>query len=281
MSRHRHFVFTLNNYKDKDETYLSTLECKYIVWGYEYAPTTGTPHLQGFISFRDGKTDSAVRKLLPGCFIEPARGTPAEASAYCKKEQPFFEAGELPVDKPKGHDWDVIRRDAENGNWSNIPADIVIRYPRNLQLLRSIAIGRSQLLDLPRLANWWVHGPTGTGKSRGIRRAASALGYSIYLKECNKWWDGYDGEPVVLLEEFEPLHVALLSGSLKLWGDHYPFRCEVKGGGLCIRPQHIIVTSNYDMETLFAMSGQLLPLQRRYQTVDIENGDEFSFQQSV
>lgn len=278
MSRYRHFTFTLNNYTDEDETFLSSLPTKYIVWGYEEAPTTGTPHLQGFVSFENARSHSAAAKLLRRCHVESAR-RPAEAAAYCKKDGIYFEAGEPPSEDvlARGRErWDDIRRLAELGEFENIPADVIIRYPRNLLLIRQLAQSRDCPATIDSLENYWIHGPTGIGKSRTVRDVCRAAGQAVYLKDSTKWWDGYHSEPVVLLEEFEPTHVAVLGGYLKTWADHYAVRVESKGGGMLVRPRHIIVTSNYDMESLFTMSGLLLPLQRRFKTIDMENGDTFN-----
>jgi len=48
---------------------------------------------------------------------------------------------------------------------------------------------------------------------------------------CNKWWDGYSGQRVVLLEDFRH---ADLADYLKIWTDRYPFTAEIKGG--TVRP---------------------------------------------
>lgn len=281
MSRHRHFCFTLNNYTSEDEEKLCALieHVKYIVWGYEVSPTTGTPHLQGFVSYTNARTLAAVRAKIRG-HVEAARGTPEEASTYCKKEGIFFEAGEVPIHSdPGGRErerWDSIRAMAERGDLANVPSDILIRYVSNLGRIRAVWLAQNCPPTLPQLQNYWCHGETGTGKSRSIRDTCGARGLGIYLKEASKWWDGYNGEPVVLIEEFGPEHSALLGGLLKIWCDHYPFRCEVKGGSLLIRPRHIVITSNWDMLTVFSMNGVLAPLQRRIMTVNYDEGESFS-----
>lgn len=43
--------------------------------------------------------------------------------------------------------------------------------------------------ELDVLQNEWHYGPTGVGKSRGVRLTYGAEG--IYMKAFNKWWDGY------------------------------------------------------------------------------------------
>lgn len=72
-------------------------QVSYLVYGYEEAPTTGTKHLQGYIVFPKKKRFSEAKALLPeGTHLEVKRGTPKEASEYCKKDGVFQEFGTCP-----------------------------------------------------------------------------------------------------------------------------------------------------------------------------------------
>jgi len=46
----------------------------------------------------------------------------------------------------------------------------------------------------------------------------------------------------VVIDDF---NCAALGYYLKIWADHYPFPAEYKGGSRDIRPDKIVVTSNY------------------------------------
>lgn len=94
------WCFTLNN-PVENEPLLDTNICEYIVYGHEIAPSTGTPHIQGFVVFKDQKRLSAVSKLLPRAFWVGANGTNQQASDYCKKSLKYTEWGALPNEARK------------------------------------------------------------------------------------------------------------------------------------------------------------------------------------
>lgn len=86
-------------------------------------------------------------------------------------------------------------------------------------------------VTLDKLDNYWIWGPSGAGKSSGAR----VRWPDLYNKPLNKWWCDYQGEPTVLLEDISRDRL-LMSTHLKIWGDHYPFTAETKGGATTIRP---------------------------------------------
>ena len=96
-----------------------------------------------------------------------------------------------------------------------------------------------------KLQNFWYYGPTGTGKSFTARKIAP----NAYLKTNTKWWDHYDYEEEVLIEEMAPNLIG--AHHMKMWTDHYPFACEVKGHQTRIRPKHVYVTSNYSIRECY------------------------------
>lgn len=93
----RRWVFTLNNWEQSDVDEIAAWEIKYVVFGKEHAPTTNTPHLQGYVIWNNAKRLSGCRRLLRGrAHWEISRGTPEQASEYCKKSGDFVERGVLP-----------------------------------------------------------------------------------------------------------------------------------------------------------------------------------------
>lgn len=88
MALSRSWVYTLNNYTDHDIESLRALPEDRIVvhiCAKEVAPTTGTPHLQGYIRFQKPARFSWLSNRFPGIHVEPRRGTEEQAFEYCKK----------------------------------------------------------------------------------------------------------------------------------------------------------------------------------------------------
>ena len=69
----------------------------YLVFGREVAPTTGTPHLQGYVRFNTRKRFACVRRLLPQCHLTSARGSPQQNRDYCCKDGDYEEFGVSPI----------------------------------------------------------------------------------------------------------------------------------------------------------------------------------------
>lgn len=87
----------------------------------------------------------------------------------------------------------------------------------------------------------WYYGKPGTGKSM----KAYEENKGAFRKAQNKWWDGYQGEEAVILDD---LDTNALGHYLKIWGDRYPCTGEVKGGQVTLVHRKIIITSNYTPE---------------------------------
>jgi hypothetical protein len=267
MSRHRGFVFTWNNYPPDYETTLDTINCRYIVAGEEVAPTTGTPHLQGYLYLPSGKTVSAARRILPGAHIEPARGSPKQADDYCRKgEGKIYSRGVRPkTQEEKGAQekqrWEDTWKKAKEGKIEEIDADIRVRQYATLR-----KIERDFMPTVGRLlgpCGVWIWGAAGSGKTRSVLDRYP----EAYPKPRSKWWDGYQGEKVVYCDDVDVFNVSL-GGEFKLWADAYPFIGEVKGGSKKIRPEKFIVTSQYRIEDIWTDQQTREALLRRFVVIE-------------
>ena len=283
--RAKNWVFTLNNYTEEDENRLKEIECKWIIYGHEEAPETGTKHLQGAICFQGRRDFNALQKLFKW-HIEVMRGTPQDSKTYCTKEDPlhYFESGEMPKStrissEEKKIDWEEIYQLAIEGKFEEIRRDVFLRYYKNL---KQLYFDNREDSDMNEMDNQelkkhflWIWGPTGTGKSHTARRIAKELGCEKpYLKGLNKWWNGYDYQKVTIIEEADPKHCEFLAYYFKQWCDKWSFTAEVKGNEIpACRPEYIIVTSNYDMMSCFPTPDDYVPMKRRMTEVKLENRD--------
>lgn len=86
---HKSWAFTCNNYSQTDLMVLDNLSpalFTYLVFGQELAPTTGTPHLQGYLVFRKPHRRTAVTRMLTSRFIlSVAKKGDLANTRYCSK----------------------------------------------------------------------------------------------------------------------------------------------------------------------------------------------------
>lgn len=130
----------------------------------------------------------------------------------------------------------------------------------NLHQLRTMAPAPLTTLD-----NHWFVGPSGAGKSKSAR----GLCPTAFVKLPNKWWDGYTGQPDVIIDDFAKEHSVLRTHLLQ-WADHYPTPVECKGSTQLIRPKRIVVTSNYTIDEIWPEPKDHKPMFRRFKVTKFD-----------
>lgn len=274
-AKSRKWCWTLNNYTSDDVSRLREVDCKYIIAGEEVGEA-GTRHLQGFVYFANEVRFATVKRRLFGdrTHVEISRGTVQQNILYCTKtrEQDLMsndvvhEYGERPLTPEEKGETEVERyecawRLAHADRLEEIDADIRIKHYGTLKKIRQDAQLATDLTGVE-MSNEWYYGPSGTGKSFTARTNHP----DAYLKMCNKWWDGYDGHDVVLMEDFDINH-KVLCHHIKIWADRYAFPVELKGFCGKIRPKKLIVTSNYHPRDIWTEEMDLEPILRRFKIV--------------
>lgn len=266
-SKSRGWCFTINNPTFSDALQVEDLKqtAQYFIVGTERGEDRGTLHLQGYVYFKNACGLARVKQLLTRAHLEAQRGTCNQAIEYCKKDGDWEEWGDKPDHgggRTQRERWRQLIELAERGRLDVIRDEFPSEYFRYLERIRSLRKRENVPLDGALEHEWW-YGPTGTGKSRRLWREYP----NHYAKELNKWWDGYDDEDVVAIEEWAPKNECTAS-FLKVWADRYPFPAQIKGGSLKkIRPRKIIVLSNYTIDQCFPNAEDRDPIKRRFKVV--------------
>lgn len=241
----KNYCFTINNPISPDIFPAGLpLEVNYIVWQLEKG-TEGTFHLQGYMQLGRRMTLTAIKQKWPifsTAHFEAARGTPSQNKDYCTKaetrEQGPWELGTMST-VCQGNRTDLIAAHAtmlNTGDICSVNPVAAIRYTGNL--LKLAAYGPCPRRDDLKVIT--IIGPSGIGKSHAAWECYPGL-YMPFYGNAGLWWDGYNGQEVILIEEFRgqvPLQKMLQTL------DKYPLRLEVKGGAVPARFRLVIITSN-------------------------------------
>lgn len=221
-----------------------------LVWlrGQQEVGQGGTQHWQLFASFSKKVRLNTVKGIINGHW-EPSRSDAAEEYVWkedTRVEGTQFELGERPFKRNSATDWGKVRDLARAGEMDAIADEFPQVWLSNYRTLKQIKVDNMVCPpDLPGPCGKWVYGPPGVGKSYWVRQQ---WGQDLYIKAQNKWWDGYQGQKFVLLDDFDCSKIGHL---LKQWLDAYAITAETKGGTIQIRPDVFIITSNYTPEQIF------------------------------
>lgn len=225
---------------------------RYIVFQVEKCPETARLHFQGFLFCVTKQRRSTVKRFDDRVHLEPSRDH-AKSIAYCQKDDTRvmgpFEYGEPPATKQLAQDrWEEVKKAVLDQKqdilslFDKFP-DIVLRYARGIATVRG-AFGAPPR-PFPRCLV--LYGASGTGKSSFHYELKKLYPNSVYIRNIpsgsadRTFWLRYNGEPVVVFEEFDgyipfPLLLNILS----------PSDCsvQVKGSEAFLVPHLLILCSN-------------------------------------
>lgn len=243
-------------------------DAKWAIFGLETCPTTKRQHLQGYVSFNERIRFTALRKkYFPTIHWEGAKGTASQNYEYCTKEDPSpLEFGDRPQFEDAGERekerWKRARVAATTNNLDDVPDQIYVQHYKSIKAIAFDNMLASQTLE--ELDNYWLWGVPNSGKSFKARNHwGDDLRTDVYIKGANKWWDGYNNQPTVVIEDLDPTH-GYLADRIKCWADKYPFTCEVKGASAVLRPKRLVITSNYRIEDIFPNLVDQQAIKRRF-----------------
>lgn len=239
----------------------------YLKGQLERGEETGYLHYQVLAVFQRSTKLGGVKRIFGNSIhAEPSRSE--AANAYVWKEDTRvadtqFELGSLPrntrFNKP---DWELVKTMAKEGKFDEINPDIMVRYWSNLVKIHGHFSTPEPIIR--EVSCYW--GRTGTGKSR---RAWGEATFEAYPKiPTTKFWDGYRGQPNVVIDEFTG-QVGITH--LLQWLDRYPVLVEIKGSTVPLKAQKLWITSNIDPREWYSDTNSTLEqrnaLMRRFTTI--------------
>ncbi|AUM61670.1 Rep [uncultured virus] len=269
-SQAKRWCFTLNNPKAPIQFNEVTMD--YLIYGNEVGES-GTPHHQGFVIFKQQKRIANLKDINGLAHWEIANGTNQQAADYCKKDGDFLEFGTLPVEpriagnKANKEKWRAINDKAKEGDleWIDINHPKVFNQSyRNLKQLKVDYMKRYPDLEGP--CGVWYYGEAGVGKTTLISKKYPGA----YLKRAqNKWFDGYQGEEVVVVDDLDTTHT-YMAYELKKLADAFCYMVEVKNSSMYIRPKRCVVTSQYTIREIWKDDAPTIAaLERRFTQIKV------------
>lgn len=231
----RSWCFTLNNYSEADEQFLKDLEKKYLVFGREVGES-GTPHLQGFITFNGPKRFPAVKKLMPKAHWEQA--VASDAGNYCMKDRSYYLEDNR---KTQGKREDLRAAtqlaisEGREALLANLP-HMYVKYHGGFDKL--VLMKSNKRSWVPTV--YWIYGPTGVGKTRWVHQEEDEDNLWVSMSTL-RWWDGYESQSAVLLDDLRGENVAF-DYLLRIL-DRYQFMVQVKGGCRQLVARRIYITA--------------------------------------
>lgn len=242
----RFWCITHNNYAHQYVA-LPDPAITYMVSGKEKGER-GTKHLQIYVELNRSRRRSFVAKIFPLAHVEVRRGSAEQAANYCKKEGNFVEFGKMSESK-QGKRNDLLRI-CEGLKEGKTLQEVALENPtayirnyRGIQMWQNMVHNVAEFRE--NLEVFLFVGKTRLGKSYHAR-----VTLGCFAKPVGKglWWDGYNGQKRVVIDEFRGQYP--LSDVLQIT-DPYKMQVETKGGHIFFEPEMIVFTTNTNPRDMY------------------------------
>lgn len=223
--------------------------CSYYLYSIETCPDTGRLHQQGYL-----ETHKKTTRLAAGLathlfgFVGPSvlvcDGSQSQNIIYCTKEAgaEIFEFGTKMVQGAR-NDLNAVKDMIDNGasliEIMETHFETYVKYARGIKEAKAMSIMKKIPLEREmEVIVFWGH--SGTGKSH----RAFHYSPSFYSWEQTKFWEGYDGETTLIIDEFDDNAIAYQTLLKILQG--WPLRLDIKGAHACANFKTVILTCEKD-----------------------------------
>lgn len=252
--RSRGWIFTLNNYSRDECEELRAVKCRCMKAGFEIAPTTGTPHVQGAVYWDNAVSMAQAKKRLGDrVWLKQMRGN-WDDQDYCLKDGEILRDDGEPPAQGKWGDLGRFREEIAAGidevdSYEQFPM-VMARYPRfRGGYLAALAKRKGSEFRNIKTRIFW--GPGGTNKTKSAMCDTEGNYKKDMYKVANtkglKWFDGYQGESILVIDEFDG-DICTFNRWKQLLDGHR-LDVEVKGGMMTACWTEVFITSNKAPET--------------------------------
>ncbi len=231
----------------------------------------GTPHLQFNITFKKMMTFAQVKALFPRAHLEVTKSLRA-AERYCMKDahkdhpERIFVCdnrvrAKQSVEQSERLETFVEQLRAGQSLREIVAEDAVgsaLEYQRLEWLASKLRAKRS---EKPQVV--WCYGPTNTGKSTWCHEQAALIDADYYIHGGKfEWFEGYDGQKAIVIEEFRGSDCKL--SKLLRFLDRWPMRVMNKGSSTQMVATHVFINSCFKPDECYrTLAEDLNQLKRR------------------
>lgn len=223
--------------------------CNYAVWQKEKA-ASGKVHIQAFLKLSKPMRMAGLKKCFGNVHCEMTRGTDEQAMMYCKKEESRvegpFEFGTLTRQGQRRELEEVADDFSKRMRLDEValkhPATFIKFHGGFKELAQVHARQDAMRFRDPKVTV--IYGETGSGKTSSILKTETDLMETYILDkdgEGSTWWDGYQGQKRLLLDDF---YGNIKASTMLRLLDRYPVRLGVKNSHTYANWDEIFVTSN-------------------------------------
>lgn len=268
----RRYCFTYNN-PVEEITYDSAV-MRFLIYQLEKGEKTRTPHFQGYVALEKKMTIKSLVNYFPkGIHFEECKGSEEDNIKYCTKKKGRIDGPwEYGERSKQGKRNDIIAlRDAIMKGKKDFDIikdnELVLPYAKYMKFAEKVksVVAREESKKFRKVVTTILIGPAGTGKTRYIFDNFKHDDiYKLDRPDGPIWFDGYEGQKVLLLDDFYGwIKYSFLLNLL----DGYTLRLNIKGGTTYALWEYVFITSNKHIEKWYVDKGRTPALDRRITSV--------------
>lgn len=180
----------------------------YVIIGAEICPKTGADHWQGHVYFETKRSWKKFRKIVEPRHWETCIASSMANEKYCGKDGTLVMNYGIRPAQGTRTDLDAIKdRIIEGERVSELAMEnpsLFHQYGRTLNYIEDLQMRKKKRTSCT--LGLWIHGEAGSKKSE---LAFILAGPDVYVW-TEKWWDGYTGQKVVVIDDIRRSKISMV-----------------------------------------------------------------------